>query len=246
MASSTPDVKSLFNSPSTRYRAPEQRVPEQDEFDDASFYSRSSRDSNHNGGGLHEYAASLSDYSNSANDYSLNDHWINAATPTNAHGSGFQHGLPPPPRMASQMDEAYKRGSDSAIEAKLREKLAASQRQQHNVAARAQSLDLTSLGMTSRGVAPGSGLGETPIDEAGGAEESARESSSSPPMSSMMTSFPTLNDPPVGAGHLMGSIKPRQRGGLVGAGRPVLDTDAVTTDNMHSMFASMNLDSPIR
>lgn len=246
MASSTPDVKSLFNSPSTRYRAPEQRVPEQDEFDDASFYSRSSRDS-HTGGGVQEYNGSISDYSNSVNDYSLNDHWINAATPTNVHGGGFQNGLPPR-SMVSQMDDAYKRGSDSAIEAKLREKLAASQRAQHTAAARAQSLDLTSLGMTSRGTASRTSLGETPIDEAtGGVEDNAaRESSSSPPMSTSMTSFPTLNDPPINPGNLMGSTKPRQRGGLVGAGRPVLDTDAVTTDNMHSMFASMNLDSPIR
>lgn len=253
MASSTPDVKALFHSPSHRYRAPEQRVPEQDEFDDASFYSRSSIGSGGagNNNGMHEYTGSLSDYS-SVNDYSLNDHWINASTPTNAHGTAFQHGLPPPRPIG--LEDAYKRGSDSAIEAKLREKLAASQRQQHNVAARAQSLDLTTLGMTSRGLGPG-GLGESTIDE-GGAEGDGQESTfePSPPVSAMMPTFPSLNDMPLG--NLMGSTKPRQRN-ITGAGsdgvgidtrtgRPVLDTDAVTTHDMHSMFASMNLDSPIR
>lgn len=237
MASSTPDVKALFNSPAHRYRAPEQRVPEQDEFDDASFYSRSSISSAgaNNNGGLHEYSASLSDYS-SVNDYSLNDHWMNSSTPTNAHGAGFQHGYVPP-RSLAHADDAYKRGSDSAIEAKLREKLAGSQRQ-HNVSARAQSLDLTSLGMTSRGLGPG----ETTIDE-GGADGRDSDYEGSPPISAMMPTFPSLSDVPLG--HLMGSTKPRQRN-LGGAGRPVLDTDAVTTNDMKSMFASMNLDSPIR
>lgn len=167
--------------------------------------------------------------------------------PTNAHGAGFQHGYAPP-RALAHADDAYKRGSDSAIEAKLREKLAASQRQ-HNVSARAQSLDLTSLGMTSRGLGgSGAGLGETTIDE-GGAEADGRESDfeSSPPISAMMPTFPSLSDMPLG--HLMGSTKPRQRNLSAidpRTGRPVLDTDAVTTNNMNSMFASMNLDSPIR
>jgi hypothetical protein len=181
----------------------------------------------------------------------LNDHWINASTPMNAHAAGF-HGLTPPRPIA--LEDAYKRGSDSALEAKLREKLTASQRQQHNLAARAQSLDLTTLGMTSRGLGPG-GLGESTIDE-GGAEGDGQESpyENSPPVSAMMPTFPSLSDAPLG--NLMGSTKPRQRN-LVGAGndgvgidawpgRPVLDTDAVTTHDMHSMFASMNLDSPIR
>lgn len=75
---------------------------------------------------MHEYGASLSDY-NSVKDYSLNDHWMNASTPTNVHGAGFQYGLPPPRPIG--LEDAYKRGSDSALEAKLREKLAASQRQ---------------------------------------------------------------------------------------------------------------------
>ena len=249
MASSTPDVKALFNSPQ-RYRAPEQRVPEQDEFDDASFYSRSSMGSGGAGSnnGLHEYAASLSEY-NTVNEYSLNDHWINASTPTNVHGA-FHHGLTPPRPIA--LDDAYKRGSDSAIEAKLREKLAASQRQQHIAAARAQSLDLTTLGMTSRGLGPG-GLGESTIDE-GGPEGDGQESpfESSPPVSAMMPTFPTLSDMPLG--NLMGSTKPRQQrnpgsdgvGIDARTGRPVLDTDAVITHDMHSMFASMNLDSPVR
>lgn len=138
------------------------------------------------------------------------------------------------------MDDAYKRGSDSAIEAKLRERLVA---RQQNVSARAQSLDLTSLGMTSRGIAPGSGLGETTIDEGGDAEDGEDESPS-PPNSAMMPSFPSLSDTPLGG--MIGSTKPRQRTLAGGGRRPVLDTDAVTTTDMHNMFASMNLDSPVR
>ena len=56
------------------------------------------------------------------------------------HGA-FHHGLIPPCPIAP--DDACQRGSDLAIEAKLRENPAASQRQQHIAAARAQSLDLT-------------------------------------------------------------------------------------------------------
>ncbi|KAF8316159.1 hypothetical protein DL93DRAFT_2030902, partial [Clavulina sp. PMI_390] len=162
MASSTPDVKSLFNSPANRYRAPEQRV-----FD-----------------------GPLNEYRNGNNDYSLNDHWM-AATPTNSHVAGF-HGYAPP-RALAHADDAYKRGSDSAIEAKLREKLAASQRQ-HNASARAQSLDLTSLGMTSRGISSTPGLGESTIDEAGGEVDGEEESSE--PLSAMMPTFPSLSDVP--------------------------------------------------
>ena len=143
MASSTPDVKALFNSPSHRYRAPEQRVPEQDEFDDGSFYSRSSMGSGGagNSNGMHEYAASLSEY-NTVNEYSLNDHWIIASTPTNVHGT-FHHGLTPPRPIAPADD---KRRSDSAIEAKLRGALAANQRQQHMAAARAAISEPDNLG----------------------------------------------------------------------------------------------------
>ena len=69
----------------------------------------------------------------------------------------------------------------------------------------------------------------------------------------MMPTFPSLNDMPLG--NLMGSTKPRHRNLVFAgndgridarAGRPVLDADTVTTNNMHSMFASMNLGSPIR
>ena len=241
MASSTPDVKALFNSPSQRYRAPEQRVPEQDELDDASYYSRSSFGSVGAAAGAafqKEYAASLSDYS--SNDYASgsSEYWNNS-TPTNTYGGGLQYGLPPPRALANaHSDDAYKRGSDSLLEAKMREKLAA-QAQQRAAAngARAQSLDLTSLGMTGRGLAPGGGAGAT-IDEAG-IDGGTEEYDGSPPMSAMMPSFPSLSDTPVASNQ--GNLKHR---GMIG-GRPALNTD-LTTSEMHNMFNSLNLDSPIR
>lgn len=74
MASSTPDVKALFNSPSHVYR-----VPEQDEPDEDGYYSRSS------------YTTSSS---------GLNDYWN--PTPTATRGGGLQHGLPPPGRVIDE------------------------------------------------------------------------------------------------------------------------------------------------
>jgi len=127
--------KGSFNSPSHRYQAPEQRVPEQDEFDDASLYSRSSMGSG--GAGSNNGSASLLEY-NTVNEYSLNDHWSSAPTPTNVHGA-FYHSLTPPRLIA--LDDAYKQVGDPAIEAKLREKLAESQHQQHTAAVTALTED---------------------------------------------------------------------------------------------------------
>ena len=116
--------------------------------------------------------------------------------PMNAHGAGF-HSLHPPCLIAT--DDAYKRGSDSAIEAKLHEKLAnKSTAEAHCVCLYAQSLDLTVLGMMSHGLGS-RGFGRLIIDN-GGAEGDGQDSlfESSPPVSAMMPTFPCLSDAPLG------------------------------------------------
>lgn len=199
MASSTPDVKALFNSPSHVYRVPEQEEPDED-----SYYSRSS------------YATSSS---------GLNDYWN--PTPT-ATRSSLPHGLPPPGRV---IEEPYKRGSDSLLEAKMREKLAQNTKPRA-LTTRAQSLDLTSLSL-SRSVS-GSMHGTAAISETPDRVDSPTDSGTnpSPPTSAMIPSFPSVYGPSAGLGNKprrpLGVIEPR--GGL---------------EDMDGMFAKFNLESPV-
>lgn len=192
MASSTPDVKALFNS------APYvSRVPEQEEEDEDNFYAGST-------------------YVNSSSIWN----------PRSGRGVSLSsnHGLPPPGRVPGT-DDAYKRGSDSTLESKMRENLLAASSSARSLTTRAQSLDLTSLSFPSRSTSSSINNSNTvPISETPDRQSSPTDSitNPSPPTSAMIPSFPSVYGP-AGGGMVVGSNKPRRPVGMNATGGEVED-----------------------
>jgi hypothetical protein len=160
LANSTPDVKALFNSsPSYVYK-----LPEHDESDDAGFQTPST------------YAPGAP----------LNDFW-NPPRMVRGLLTSIIYvlliGCVQPIAVGSQHD-AFKRGSDSLLEAKIKEHIS----KPRSLTNRAQSLDLTSLSRSG----PINTISETPDRPLSPTESSGNPS---PPPSAMIPSFPSVNGP---------------------------------------------------
>jgi hypothetical protein len=185
LASSTPDVKALFNNPSGVYK-----LDERDEYEDPS-HTRSSYGSN----------------------VPMNEYW------------GSPRVLQPP----RPVDDSFKRGSDSLLESKLKERSVYSK--PRSLTNRAQSLDLTSL---SR-----SGSINT-ISEAlkGSADEEEEDLAlgnlipPSPPASATIPSFPSVYGPP-----LLSKQKP-----TTGRPRPLIE-DPYDVEEVSRVISQIKLDT---
>lgn len=116
--------------------------------------------------------------------------------------------------MHNRHEDALKRGSDSLLEAKLKEKFAKSRSNQN----RAHSLD---LGLSLSRITEGSGLiPESPTNS------NFDEASSSSPPSATALSFPSVYGPPAGQTHV---ARPAVSSGNLRAGRGarILDDESV-------------------
>ncbi|EMD41708.1 hypothetical protein CERSUDRAFT_146926 [Gelatoporia subvermispora B] len=194
LASSSPDVKALFNnSPSTFYY---QHVEEEEDFESQANYVPGP---------------------------SNNDYW----TPLPPIGSGIPH--------RSRGEDALKRGSDSLLEAKMKDHYS----KPRSLTNRAQSLDLTySLGRITeapRGM-PGAGISR-PESPSTGADTGTGGSS---PSSASAPLFPSVYGPPhgatrapIGAGAGMGMGMAGNRTGMA------IDDDAV--DEVSRVISNLGL-----
>ncbi|GBE78141.1 hypothetical protein BKA93DRAFT_733553 [Sparassis latifolia] len=184
LASSSPDVKALFNnSPSYIYH-----VEEEEDVEPQPNYVPGP---------------------------SSSDYW----TPLPPIGSGVPH-------RARHVEEALKRGSDSLLEAKLKDQLA----KPRSLTNRAQSLDLTySLSRISEAPRMGSGLSrpDSPDHSAAGTGTDGTSS----PISATAPSFPSVYGPPAGRSGVVGA--PIGRGGLP------MDQDAV--DEVARVISNLGL-----
>ncbi|KAH9947646.1 cytoplasmic protein [Amylocystis lapponica] len=189
LASSSPDVKALFNSsPSYIYHLEEEE--------------------------------DLEPQSNYVPGPSNTDYW----TPLGPIGSGLPH-------HSRHGEDALKRGSDSLLEAKLKDSLAKPRSLQN----RAQSLDLTfsltRINETSRG---GSGLSRPDSPETSAAGTGTDGTSS--PISATAPSFPSVYGPPAGRSAVIGSGPP---GHSMGRSGMVMDKDAV--DEVSRVISNLGL-----
>ncbi|CUA73887.1 Vigilin 1 [Rhizoctonia solani] len=191
MASSTPDVKALFNNPSYVYN-----LPEHDEADDIGF----GRNFTVSGPPL------------------TTDMW----SPPMNYRPGFSL------THSRAMEDSVKRGSDSLLESKLKERISKPRSLQN----RAQSLDLTSLTSVARQVSSIHTINET-IRSASPTDYSTTPSS---PTSATIPSFPSVNGPvPVNGNNINGlpKVLPRQT-------MPPGGTDEITRAMAGVRFDSMH------
>lgn len=191
LASSTPDVKALFNNPSYVYN-----LPEHDEADDIGF----GRNFTVSGPPL------------------TADMW----SPPMNYRPGFSL------THSRAMEDSVKRGSDSLLESKLKERISKPRSLQN----RAQSLDLTSLTSVARQVSSIHTINET-IRSASPTDYSTTPSS---PTSATIPSFPSVNGPaPVNGNNINGlpKVLPRQT-------MPPGGTDEITRAMASVRFDSMH------
>ncbi|KAF8707724.1 K homology RNA-binding domain, partial [Rhizoctonia solani] len=191
LASSTPDVKALFNNPSYVYN-----LPEHDEADDIGF----GRNFTVSGPPL------------------TADMW----SPPMNYRPGFSL------THSRAMEDSVKRGSDSLLESKLKERISKPRSLQN----RAQSLDLTSLTSVARQVSSIHTINET-IRSASPTDYSTTPSS---PTSATIPSFPSVNGPaPVNGNNINGlpKVLPRQTMPPGGTDEITRAMAAVRFDSMH-------------
>ncbi|QRV76296.1 cytoplasm protein [Ceratobasidium sp. AG-Ba] len=185
LASSTPDVKALFNNPSYVYK-----LPEHDETDDAGFERN--------------YVSGPP---------LTSDMW----SPPMHYRAGF------PLTHSRAMEDSVKRGSDSLLESKLKERITKPRSLQN----RAQSLDLTSLTSVARQASSIHTINET-IRSASPTDYSTTPSS---PTSATIPSFPSVNGPATGNG--LPKVLPRQT-------MPPMGTDELTRAMASVRFDSLH------
>ncbi|KAG9101165.1 hypothetical protein FRC06_003301 [Ceratobasidium sp. 370] len=186
LASSTPDVKALFNNPSYVYK-----LPEHDETDDAGFERN--------------YVSGPP---------LTTDMW----SPPLHFRAGF------PLTHSRAMEDSVKRGSDSLLESKLKERITKPRSLQN----RAQSLDLTSLTSVARQASSIHTINET-IRSASPTDYSTTPSS---PTSATIPSFPSVNGPSMGNNGLP-KVLPRQTMPPTGTDELTRAMASVRFDSLH-------------
>ncbi len=209
LASSSPDVKALFNnSPSYIYH-----LEEEDDFEPQSNYMP-----------------------NTSNDY-----WppmppiVSVRGPSPGHSSlTSSQGSNVPHRTHHTAEDALKRGSDSLLEAKLKDQLS----KPRSLTNRAQSLDLT-FSLTRISEAPrGSGLSrpESPDTSVTGTGTGGTSS----PSSATAPLFPSVYGPPGGS---RGAVTGASGSGLGGhsMGRSGLGLDEDSVDDVSRVISNLGL-----